>query len=225
MKQFRMNAILVGALFALTMLAGMIESNLAAPLLERPLGVISRQGSLLQAGALLSLFMAAGIVGIAILLFPVIRVWNETVALVYLGFRIVECGLLLVGALVDLLAIPLSRQFIAATAADGVLFQTMLSTAVAVRYSAYQISMTLLGIGSLFVFATFYRSRQLPRWLSAWGLAGYTLLLASAVLAILGLVDPLHGAGMLMYLPGGVFELLALPCWLIFKGFKAYSPA
>jgi hypothetical protein len=84
--------------------------------------------------------------------------------------------------------------------------------------------MILLGVGSLLVFATFYRSRLLPRWLSVWGLVGYALLLASALLSLLGLVDTVRGAGMVLYIPGGVFELLVFPAWLIVKGFRPVAP-
>lgn len=122
--------------------------------------------------------MSAGIVGIAILLLPVIRTRNETVAVTYLAFRIVECVLLLVGSVVSLVLAPLCARFIAAGAPDPVWLQTIVAMAVDVRYSAFQISMVLLGVGSLLVFATFYRSKLIPRWLAAWGLIGYALLLA-----------------------------------------------
>jgi hypothetical protein len=57
-----------------------------------------------------------------------------------------------------------------------------------------------------------------PRPLATWGVVGYALLLASAVLDIVGLVDT-TGTGGLLYLPGGVWELLAFPGWLFAKGF------
>jgi hypothetical protein len=220
MNDYRMNAVLIGVLFFLTMIAGLIESNVAAPLLQGPLVILGQHEGLLKIGALLILFMAAGIVGIAILLFPVIRTRNETVALTYLAFRIIECVLLLAGSVVSLVLAPLCTKYVAAGAQDPAWLQAIVAIAVSVRYSAFQIAMVLLGIGSLLVFATFYRSRLLPRWLSAWGLVGYALLLASALLSLLGLVDMVRGAGIMMYLPGGVFELLVFPAWLIAKGFR-----
>ena len=220
MNDYRVNAVLIGVLFFLTMIAGLIESNVAAPLLQGPLGILGRHEGLLKIGALLILFMAAGIVGIAILLFPVIRTRNETVALTYLAFRVIECVLLLAGSVVSLVVAPLCAKYVATGAQDPAWLQAIVAMAVGVRYSAFQIAMILLGIGSLLVFTTFYRSRLLPRWLSAWGLVGYALLLASALLSLLGLVDTVRGAGIMMYLPGGVFELLVFPAWLIAKGFR-----
>jgi hypothetical protein len=224
MNNYRTNAILTGALFSLTMVAGIVETNISAPLLQGPLSEVCQHEVLLKAGALLILFMAAGIVGIAILLFPVIRTQNEIVALTYLAFRIVECALLIAGSIVSLSLAPLCARFLAAGAPDPVWLQAIVTMVVHVRYSAFQIAMVLLGVGSLMVFAVFFRSSVMPRWLSAWGLAGYALLLASALLSVLGLVDTVHGVGMTMYIPGGVFELLVFPIWLIVKGFREVTP-
>jgi hypothetical protein len=219
MNNYRMNAILVGALFSLTMIAGFVETKIAAPLLQGPLSAVFQQDALLKTGALLILFMATGIVGIAILLFPVIRTRNETVAVTYLAFRIIECVLLIVGSVVSLVLAPLCAKFVTSSTPNPAWLQAIVAMAVNVRYSAFQIAMVLLGVGSLLVFATFYRSELIPRWLSAWGLIGYALLLASALLSILGLVDTVSGMGMILYIPGGVFELFAFPIWLIAKGF------
>lgn len=223
MNNYRMNAFLVGALFFLTMVAGFVETKIAAPLLLGPLSAVFQQEAFLKAGALLILFMAAGIVGIAILLFPVIRTRNETVAVTYLAFRIIECVLLIVGSVVSLVLAPLCTKYVTAGAPDLVWLQAIAAMAVNVRYTAFQIAMVLLGVGSLLVFATFYRSKLIPRWLSAWGLIGYALLLASALLSILGLVDTVGGMGMILYIPGGVFELLAFPIWLVAKGFRTVA--
>ncbi len=50
------------------------------------------------------------------------------------------------------------------------------------------------------------------------------MLLASAVLDLLGVVDTMNGAGALMYIPGGLFELLILPTWRWVRGFRTFSP-
>jgi hypothetical protein len=46
------------------------------------------------------------------------------------------------------------------------------------------------------------------------GLIGYALLLD-----IFGIINT-NGAGMIMYLPGTLFELILFPIWLIVKGFN-----
>jgi hypothetical protein len=49
-------------------------------------------------------------------------------------------------------------------------------------------------------------------------------LLLGVLLNMLGYVDMSTGAGMLLYLPGGLFELF-LPIWLFVKGFNSSAIA
>jgi hypothetical protein len=68
------------------------------------------------------------------------------------------------------------------------------------------------------------QSKLIPRFKSIWGFIGYLLVLASALLDISGIIDT-HGEGMRMYLPGGLFESILLPIWLIVKGFNSSAKA
>jgi len=52
------------------------------------------------------------------------------------------------------------------------------------------------------------------------GVIGYPVFLVGSVLAMFGLIDVTHGAGMLALVPGGLFELI-LPIWLFTTGFSS----
>jgi hypothetical protein len=221
MKTYKVNAIIVGALFIITMIAGIIESNLIAPVLQGSLNAVYPNELLVKTGVLLILVMSIGIVGIAIILFPVLKKQNETIAVTYVGFRAIECVFYLIGAIASLVLITLSQNYITAAAPDASYFQTISNLAITVRNSAYQIALCILGFGSSLMFGyLLYRSKLIPKWLSAWGLIGYALLLVSALLDILGIIDTVHGLGMMLYIPGGLFEVIAFPLWLIVKGFN-----
>jgi hypothetical protein len=47
------------------------------------------------------------------------------------------------------------------------------------------------------------------------------LLTIGVPLDLLGLLDMNAGAGLLLVVPGGLFELVVLPIWLVTKGFSA----
>lgn len=221
MKSYQKNAIIVGTLFIITMIAGFIESSIAAPILQGPLENIYPNEILVKIGALLILVMSIGIVGIAINLFPVIKKHHETISITYLSFRIIECVFLIIGAVVSLFLITLSQNYITGGTADATSFQTIRDLAITVRYSSYQIAMSILGFGSMMLCYLLYQSKLIPRWLSVWGFIGYALLFASALLDILGIIDALNGMGKLLYLPGGLWELLVFPIWLFMKGFHS----
>jgi hypothetical protein len=50
---------------------------------------------------------------------------------------------------------------------------------------------------------------------------GYGLLTIGVPLDLLGLLDMSEGAGLLLVVPGGLFELVFFPIWLITKGLSA----
>jgi hypothetical protein len=65
----------------------------------------------------------------------------------------------------------------------------------------------------------FYRSRLIPRWLSAWGLLAIASLVVSVVLVIVGVVEPMSPPQVLLAAPILVQEMV-LAGWLIAKGFR-----
>jgi hypothetical protein len=50
---------------------------------------------------------------------------------------------------------------------------------------------------------------------------GYVLLTVGVPLDLLGVLDMSAGAGLLLVVPGGLFELVFLPIWLITRGSSA----
>lgn len=79
------------------------------------------------------------------------------------------------------------------------------------------------GIGGLVLTYLLYVSRLVPRPIAALGLVGYGCLLLGVPLTLLGILDLGTGPGLALLAPGGLFEFVFLPIWLIAKGFG--SPA
>lgn len=223
MKSYRFNAIIIGSLFIITMLAGMVDAYFVAPKLAVTLNQIYQIKNLVLLGAFSVFAMAIGIVGIAISFFPVVKEQSETIAVTYLSFRIIECYLLVTGTLAYLFLITIGRANIDNNLFDGINSQVLPIIAIKMKYNAYQLGMMVLGIGSLFLCYSLFKSKIIPRFLSIWGFIGYVFLFLSALSDMLGLIDTIHGIGALMYIPGGLWELLAFPIWLFTKGFKISS--
>jgi hypothetical protein len=77
------------------------------------------------------------------------------------------------------------------------------------------------GAGGIVLTYLLLVSRLVPRPIAGLGLVGYVLLTAGVPLDLLGVLDMSEGAGLLLVVPGGLFELVFLPIWLITKGFSA----
>jgi hypothetical protein len=75
-------------------------------------------------------------------------------------------------------------------------------------------------VGGLILNYLFYISRMVPRPISILGFVGYGLLALVVPLDFMGVVDADQGAGFAMLIPGGLYEFLILPIWLIAKGFR-----
>lgn len=214
MNPYKKNAVAIGALFIITMLVGMIDAYFVAPGLKNST-INTLHIDTLLIGVFAILTMAIGIVFIAIAFFPIVKKHSETIALTYVVFRTIECFLLIVGSICYLYIIALSHETI-----DSTYFATAVLLAVKIKLYGYQMAMIVLGIGSIFLCYSLYKSRLIPRFLSIWGGIGYLSLLLSAVLDISGVIDTTNGPGAVLYVPGGLWELIAFPLWLFIKGFN-----
>jgi len=209
----------VGLLFFITMMQGMIDAYTVAPLLNTPLANIGSNEIWIFIGAFCILLMSIGVVFIAIFLYPILARYNKFVALTYVSFRVMECLLLITGVVVYLLLIALSREYFIEGSPDSSYFQAISNLAIEARYGFYHVAMFILAIASLMLCYLFYQTKLIPRSISILGLVGYALLLLSAPLDLLGIIDT-TAAGGILYAPGAIFELILLPIWLITKGFN-----
>ena len=216
MKTYRKNAVIIGALFIITMLVGMIDAYYVAPFLSKPVTNILQINNQLLTGAFSVLIMAVGIVFIAITFFPVVKRHSEPVALTYVILRTIECVFLVLGSICYLYINALGKEH----ANDIFNYSTDIAIALKLKYYGFQIAMVVLGFGSLFLCYALYTSKLIPRFLSIWGGIGYLLLFLSAIFEICGLVDTTKGFGAIMYVPGGLWELIVFPIWLFVKGFN-----
>jgi hypothetical protein len=80
------------------------------------------------------------------------------------------------------------------------------------------------GLGGIVLTYLLFVSRLVPRAIALLGLVGYVALTVGVPLDLFGILDMSAGPGLLLVVPGGLFELVFLPAWLIIKGFRT-APA
>lgn len=217
MNTNKKTARIVGALFIVTTIAYITGSGLIGSIVDTPdylINVYPNKTSVII-GVLLELINSVGVVGIAVMLYPILKKHNETMALGYFSSRILESAMLIVGVISPLLLITLSQEYVKAGAPDASYFQTIGILSIRGQFLAFQMAMIVLGLGSLIFCYLLYQSKLIPRSISALGFIGYASLLTSSLLEIFG-----HNIGMMLYLPGALFEII-LPIWLIVKGFNS----
>lgn len=209
----------IGALFLLGFLAygggfGLVTSFTGTPDF---LSTVFANQTIFIIGGLLMLVNTVVDVAKGVLFFPILEKHGKRTAVAYLAAMIVEVVILTVGVLALLMIVPIAQQAAnagqASTGSAG-WANALGSLAVQSNAMAYNIGEIALAAGCVFLCTLLFRTRLVPRWLSVSGLIGYPLLIAGCIAEIFGV----H-IGMLLTIPGMLFEL-ALPAWLIIKGFQ-----
>lgn len=216
-RPFRGHAYVIATLFLATMFAGMVDEYFVKPELESStFDVLASDGTLLV-GAFSVMFMAVGIVFIALAFYPVVRIRNEFTALTYVVFRAIECVLLLVGPLGYLYLAGLDSG--SPNASGAAELAASIERVTELKDGGYQLGMIVLGLGSLFLCRALYTSELVPKVVAAWGGVGYAFLFLSGVLDLAGVIDT-GGTAAILYVPGGLWEIVVLPYWLYRHGFN-----
>ena len=189
----RMIAVIVGILFIVQMVTAMAGTSLIQAFAD---GDTARAP--LRIGVLLTICSGLAVVGIGLLMYPVLKAVNERLAIWYPTLRIVE---FVVSAACGLY--PLARLQVVPNHMLWVYIPT--------------------GLGGLVLTYLLYVSRLVPRPIAVLGLVGYLLLTLGVPLDLLGVLDMNEGTGLVLLAPGGLFEAVCLPIWLIAKGFNSPS--
>ena len=190
LESHRKIAVAVGVLFFFQLATFAIGSSLIQTYLD---GEAER--ATLTIGVLFEMAAGVGVVAIGLLMYRVLKTVDARLALGYPIMRIVEFA---VSATLAVYLLTQLAEF------PNHLLWVYIPT----------------GIGGLILNYLLFISKMVPRPISVLGLVGYTLLLLVVPLDLVGAVEESSGAGLAMLAPGGVYEFLILPIWLIGRGFR-----
>lgn len=216
----RLNAVAAGVLLIVATAASLMSGPFLAPVTDPGvLGNAAAHQSQVAVGVLLGFTAALAAPGIAVALYPVLRNYGQGLALGSVAFRIIEGVFYAVGLLLLLSLSSLSQAFVAAGEPAEQHYDTLGQTMVAQYHWLVDVGLLLaFSVGGLLYYLVFFRSRLIPRWLSAWGILGVALLMVAAVLLVFGVITPLGPVQVALAVPIGLQEMV-LAVWLIAKGF------
>jgi hypothetical protein len=222
MKSYRGNAIAVGVLFIACSAASILSAVPLGSTLDDPdyLSKLAVSDNAVVTTALIEFVWAATGAGIAIGLYPILRLFNPALALGSVAARVVENVFVLIGTLSLLVLLAVSQQSLASGSAAPSSFQATGGALLAVRDWVHGfVALLAFGIGVLMYYYVFYRSRLVPRWLSGWGLAGAALMLVATVYSGFTQDFGFTTVTTVLSAPIGLQEMV-LAVWLIVKGFN-----
>jgi hypothetical protein len=220
----RKTAAVVGVLFIIGTVSGLLMLPFIA-ILNTPdhlTTVAAHEGQMIIA-ALLKFIMGVACAGIGLALYPILKKYNEGLAIGAAGFRVIEGMVDVVGALGYVALLALSQEFVKAGAPASSYFQTADVLINAGASWLTNVAMLLTwSIGALMYYSVFYQYRLVPRWLTVWGLVGITLTIISTLSVMFHLIPPAGTIQVILNLPILPQEMV-LAVWLIAKGVNPSS--
>ena len=221
----RKTAFAVGILFVLTLVFAIPGVLAYGPVLNDPAYVLGPgAGNSVSLGAFFEILTVIANIATAMVLFPLLRRQNETLALSYVAARFIEAALIVVGML-SLLAVETLRQDGAGADPGSLLVASQ--SLVAVHDWTFLLGpgfMSGLGNGLLLGYLM-YRSGLLSRRLTMFGMIGGPLVMASGIAILFGVIElgsPAQGLATVLEI---VWEIGILGLYLIVRGFQPGAAA
>jgi hypothetical protein len=171
-------------------------------------------------GALLEILLAISGIATAVVIFPIVKRVNESVALGYIASRTVESILILIGVL-SLMSVVALRQDLAEAGSTGGALVDVGRALVALHEQTRLLGPQFcagLGNGILLGYLM-WRSRLLPRPMVLFGLIGGPLALLAGIGVLLGAWDSTSGLPVAATAPEAIWEF-SLSVWLLVRGFR-----
>ncbi len=170
-------------------------------------------------GALLEILLMVGNVGTAVVMFPILRRQNESLALGYVGSRIVESTIIGVGVISLLSVLTLRDDLAASIGADGSSLNVTGHALVAIHDWTFLLGPGFcVGVNGLLLGYLMYSSGLMPARLALLGVVGGPLIFLSSVAVLLGAYEQ-SGIHVLFSVPEAAFEA-SFAIYLIVKGFR-----
>jgi hypothetical protein len=219
MNNLRKTARIVGVLYITGTVAG-ICSAIVKPYFDAPdyLMKVSGNATPVILGTLFLLTMGLVLAMMSVLLYPVLKMQNKTLAIGYVIFRgAIETVTYIITAFCWLLSAALGRVAVQ-TGADLPALQAICAALIDPRAGS-AITTIFFITGALMFYSVLYRSGLVPRWISVWGLASTLPYLASGFLVLFGATGSGSTVEFVLILPMLVQEMV-LAVWLIVKGFN-----
>jgi hypothetical protein len=191
-----------------------------APVLADPRYIVGAgAGNSVQWGAFLEMILIISNIGTAVVLYPILKRQNEILILGYVTARIMESVFIAVGLLSLLTIVTLQQE--ATAGADAASLLTAGASLVALKNWTFLLGPGfMVGVGNgLLLGYLMYTSRLVPRGMAVLGLIGGTLIIASGIAVLFGIIEAGGVVQAIATLPEALWELL-LGIWPIVRGFN-----
>lgn len=222
MKSNRKTATVAGVFFMLAAVAAITGLALYNPILHDPTYILQGAENDVQIkwGAFFEIVTAFAVIGTAVTLYPVLKKYNESMAIGTVTFRLLEATIIIIGIMSLLTILTLNQQYTGEVNANNNTYLVNGRLLVALHDWTFLFGPNIvLGPSTFMTGYLLYRSKLVPGFISVLGMVAGPLVSASGIMAMFGIYAQVSVTGALTCLPVFLYEML-LAFWLIAKGFR-----
>ena len=222
MNNNRMTASIVGVLYIIGTVSGILSVVFTQSILTDPdyLKQFAVHENQIVIGLLCVLAMALALAMVPVMLFPVLKRFNEVLALGYLIFRgALETVAYIAMVIATLFLIVTSQQYAAAGASASYL-QSLGAVLLAGHDSINTLLIIVFSLDALMLYGVLYQSKLIPRWISVWGVIAILMHFSTAFLILFHLVAPGMSTTLFLINFPILIQEMVMAAWLIAKGFS-----
>lgn len=208
-----------GLLIILGMVAGILS---IASAVDSPnyLTEATANAAKVSIAALFQFILCLTYIGFAIVLYPIVKKYNQVLALGFLSFRIISGVVLIIGTAILLSILVISQEFVKSSSENLWAFEAFGNVLKIIRdYINHMFMVFTIGIANLMLYILFLKTKLIPKWLAVWGILGVVLSMLASVLLLFNIVDVITVEYLVLNAPTGLFEFV-LGIWLVFNGFN-----
>ncbi|MFE5549786.1 DUF4386 domain-containing protein [Streptomyces sp. NPDC056534] len=218
--QQRRTARIAGWLMAATFVTAIGATVLYGPVLDDTAHILDAGADTrITLGALLEFFLMIGNVGTAVVMFPILRRYSETLSLSYVASRTIEATIIGIGALTLLTFVTLRNGRASLADAEGTSLDIVGQALVAIHDWTFLLGPGFcVGVNGILLGWLMYRTGLMPRGLAMLGVVGGPLIFISAIAVLFGAYEQ-NGLHVLFSVPEALFEA-SFAIYLIVKGFR-----
>ncbi|MBC8081565.1 MAG: DUF4386 domain-containing protein [Gorillibacterium sp.] len=208
----------VGILYILGTVAGILSVVFSGSILGSTDILMKATANVNQVkiATLFILMMGISLALIPVIIYPIIKKYNEALALGYVVFRGALEPFTYIVTAIWLLLVVLSKEYVKTVSSNSTSLQNLSDLLSKSGGQIHSFTMIIFSLGALMLYYVLYQSKLIPRWLSGWGFIASIIYLATGVFALFGTPSDLP------LLPLGLQEMV-MAVWLIIKGFHPHG--
>lgn len=217
------NAKITGWLFIIAAVSSIIGLKLYDPILSDNNFIVSANNHYNQIifGAINELILVASATGTGIMLYPLLKRYNESMGIGYLSFRMLEAVFIMIGLLSILTVLSISESYVDGAITDKANAQNLGLSFISLHKWTFMLGPNfILSINTFIYSFVFYKTKVIPPNLARLGLLASFLIMTAAILELFGVIQQISTWGILLALPIALYEM-TLAIYLITKGTKA----